>query len=88
MKAIAIDDTNPIYYDNRALSKAAKEDYAGAVDDFTKSIELYPNDPETYYQRALVKISMNNQYDACLDLKRADELGSSDAKADIKKHCK
>jgi hypothetical protein len=31
---------------------------------------------------------MNNQYDACLDLKRADELGSSDAKADIKKHCK
>ncbi len=37
--------------------------------------ELYPSDPETYYQRALVKVSMNNKYDACLDFKRAEELG-------------
>jgi tetratricopeptide (TPR) repeat protein len=87
-KAIALDDANPVYYDNRALSKAEKEDYSGSIDDYTKSIELYPNDPETYYQRALVKISMNNQYDACLDLKRAEELGSTEAKAEIKKNCK
>jgi hypothetical protein len=31
---------------------------------------------------------MNNNYDACLDLKRADDLGSTEAKAAIKKNCK
>ena len=65
-----------------------KEDYEGALADYTQSIELYPNDPETYFQRAMVKISMNNKYAACLDLKRAEELGSEEAKAEIKKHCK
>jgi tetratricopeptide (TPR) repeat protein len=86
--AITLDETNETYFDNRALSKSLKEDYAGAVDDYTSSIELYPNDPETYYQRALVKLSMNNNYDGCLDLKRAEELGSPDAKNAIKKNCK
>ena len=77
-----------MYYDNRALSKVEKEDFAGAVDDYSSSIELYPGDPETYYQRGLAKLNMNNQYDACLDFKRADELGSDEAKAAIKKNCK
>ena len=87
-KAIELDDANPTYYDNRALSKTEKEDYAGAVEDYTSSIALYPSDPETYYQRALVKLSMNNMYDACLDFKTADDLGSAEAKAAIKKNCK
>jgi hypothetical protein len=48
--------SNPTYYDNRALSKTEKENYAGAVEDYTFSIELYPSDPETYYQRGLGKV--------------------------------
>ena len=87
-KAIELDDTNPTYFDNRALSKAEKEDFAGAVDDYSTSLELYPNDPETFLQRGLVKILMNNKYDGCLDLKHAEDLGSTDAKAAIKKNCK
>ena len=85
-KAIDIDDTNPVYYDNRALSKTEKENYAGAVEDYSFSISLYPGDPETYYQRGLVKLQMNNNYDGCLDLKHAEELGSDEAKAVIKKN--
>ncbi|HYI78725.1 MAG TPA: tetratricopeptide repeat protein, partial [Chryseolinea sp.] len=77
-----------VYFDNRALSKTEKQDYTGAIEDYSSSIELYPTDPESYYQRALVKISMNNKYDACLDLKKAEELGSEEAKAEIKKNCK
>jgi tetratricopeptide (TPR) repeat protein len=87
-KAIELDETNPTYFDNRALSRTEKEDYAGAVDDYSSSLMLFPNDPETYYQRGLVKLQMNNNYDGCLDLKRADELGSTEAKAAIKKNCK
>jgi hypothetical protein len=83
-----LDASNPVYFDNRALSKTEKQDYAGAIDDYSSSIELYPTDPETYYQRALVKMSMNNKYDACLDFKRAEELGSAEAKAALKKNCK
>jgi hypothetical protein len=36
----------------------------------------------------MAKILLNNKYDACLDLKRAEELGSQEAKAEIKKNCK
>jgi tetratricopeptide (TPR) repeat protein len=70
------------------LSRTEKEDYNGAIEDYSTSIELYPNDPETYYQRGLVKLTMNNKYDACLDFKTAEELGSTDAKSAIKKNCK
>ena len=87
-KGIELDNTNPVFYDNRALSKTEKEDYAGALEDYSSSIELYPNDPETYYQRGLVKVSMNNKYDACLDFKTAEDLGSTEVKAVIKKNCK
>jgi len=87
-KAIELDPNNPMYYDNRALSKAEKENFSGAIEDYTTSIELYPGDPETYYQRGLVKLLSGNKYDACLDLKRAEELGSQGAKAEIKKNCK
>jgi tetratricopeptide (TPR) repeat protein len=87
-RAIELDPTNPVYYDNRALSRTEKEDYAGAVDDYSSSIELYPTDPETFLQRGLVKLQMGNNYDGCLDLKRADEMGSPDAKAAIRRNCK
>jgi tetratricopeptide (TPR) repeat protein len=83
-----LDDTNPAYYDNRALSRTEKNDLAGAIADYTSSIDLYPSDPETFYQRGLVKLRMNNNYDACLDFKKADEMGSPEAKAAIKKNCK
>ena len=58
------------------------------MEDYSSSIELYPNDAEAYYQRGLVKLLMNNNYDACLDFKRAEELGSQDAKTALKKNCK
>jgi hypothetical protein len=70
------------------LSKTDKEDFSGAAEDYSASIDLYPSDPETYFQRGLVKVSMNNKYDACLDFKKAEELGSTEAKALIKKNCK
>jgi hypothetical protein len=31
---------------------------------------------------------MNNKYDACLDFRKAEELGSAEARAEIKKNCK
>jgi hypothetical protein len=60
----------------------------GAIEDYTTSIELYPGDPETYYQRGMVKLQAGNKYDACLDLKKAEEMGLAEAKAEIKKNCK
>ena len=70
------------------MSKTEKEDYPGAIEDYSNSIDLDPGDPETYLQRGLIKMLMNNNYDGCLDLKRAEEMGSLEAKAAIKKSCK
>ena len=87
-KAIELDIENPTYYDNRALCREQKQDFAGAVEDYSMSIDLFPTDPETFLSRGKVKIRMNNTYDGCLDLKRAEEMGSADARAIIRKQCK
>jgi len=46
-----------------------------AIEDYSSSVDLDPGDPETYLQRGLVTLLMNNNYDGCLDLKRAEESG-------------
>ena len=65
-----------------------KEDFEGAIADYSSSIRLFPGDAETYYYRALAKFEMGNNYDACLDLNAASELGLEEATKSIKKNCK
>jgi tetratricopeptide (TPR) repeat protein len=83
-----LDPEEPLFYDNRGLAKSEIEDYNGAIEDYTVSIELFPNDPEPYYYRGMAKINLGNNYDGCLDLNRASQLGSSNAGKAIKEYCK
>lgn len=74
------------YYD-RAQCKFELEDYRGAISDYSKAIELLPNEKVAYYNRGLAKYNLNQLDSACLDWSKAGELGFSKAYELIRKHC-
>ena len=43
------------YYYNKGLDKFESKDYKGAISEFTKSININPNDAETYNNRGVTK---------------------------------
>lgn len=47
-KSIELDDRNSYIFDRRAYIKSEIEDYDGAIQDFEKSLELYPLDRNNY----------------------------------------
>ena len=72
-------------YNLRGLSKADLKDYKGALEDYSKAIELDPNDSHVYKKRGLSKL--NQKESACLDFNKAKELGNEEAIEMIKKNC-
>jgi len=54
---------NPHYahpYYNRGLVEAKLENYQAAMQDFSKSLEFEPQDPDAYYERGSAKSSTND----------------------------
>ena len=64
------------YYLNRAYEKIDKGNYSGAIDDFTRVIEINPKDGGAYYDRGVAKQTLNDFYGAISDYTRAIELNS------------
>ena len=72
---------NADYYFNRAYEKAERGDHYGAISDYTKAIEINPNDSEAYYNRGVSKSKSNDNYGAISDYTKAIELNSAFANA-------
>ena len=77
-KAIELDPKYWQFY-NRGFAKIKVNNYNGAIADFTKAIELKPDDDESYMNRGLINIELGQNVSGCNDLKKAKELGNSDA---------
>ena len=73
------------FYYKKGMVKLALDDYEGAIEEYTKVIEIYPNNPVAYMKRADLRLSMFQINYAKMDLHRAAELGSKDAKKFLKK---
>lgn len=86
-KAIAIDAKNANYFDNRASSRENLMDFTGAIEDYNQSLILYPDDANIVYRRGLAKANSNNNFDACLDFKKASEMGYEEATVKLKEYC-
>ena len=50
-------------------------DFQGALDDFSKAIELTPDYGDAYNMRSVVKAKLNDQSGSCDDQKKALTLG-------------
>ena len=86
-KAIQLDSNNDIVYNLRANTNYVLENYADAIEDYTKAIELNPKYDIAYYYRGLSKIKVGKSSEACLDLRKAGDLGYQDAFEAIKINC-
>ena len=76
------------YY--RALSKGSIKDYDGAISDFTKAIEIYPEYTAAYLYRGIAKLNIEDLKGACFDAKKIVSLGYINEKHNdwIKNNCK
>jgi hypothetical protein len=69
------------------MIRSASGDQMGAVLDFTSSIKLRSDYPEAYYLRGIIKNSLGEINDGCLDLSKAGELGYQQAYKVIGAYC-
>ena len=76
-----------IYYINRGIVKSDLGDRYGAIADYTKSIELNPNDSRAYWNRCLEKFRLGDNNGACRDARYALKLGNNDATRFINNEC-
>ena len=89
-KALRADpETNNILlFTYRASAKHKMHDYEGAIADFTRAIELKPEDNKqyldwirAYFNRGVSKYFLNDKNGACDDWKKARDLGLEDVEA-------
>ncbi len=65
----------------RAAASAARRDYAAAIDDDTKAIELDPNEASNYHARALARLGARQPVLAMADLDQALKLQPKDVQS-------
>ena len=85
--AIRMNESPYLYY-NRGNVYIERLDYAHAIQDYTRAIELDGNLAEAYYNRGLARIASKQQSEGINDLSKAGELGLYTAYSIIKKYRK
>lgn len=69
-KAIEMDDCNPTYYCNRAITRLKMELYGGALEDANKAIEIDPDYTKALYRRSCAQWFLGNFKAALSDLSK------------------
>lgn len=64
------------------------KNYSAAIEDYNRVIAMSPNMAEAHYSRGQAKARMGNAEAACIDWKKAAELGHQEAKGVIVYNCK
>ena len=60
------------------MNKGILKDYYGAIYDYTKALEIDPNDSQLYINLSIEKESIGDIKGACSDAKKAVSLGNTD----------
>jgi tetratricopeptide (TPR) repeat protein len=86
IKLSPIDEDYEVYI-SRGRAKFQLKDFNAAIADFTKTIELSPDNETAYFARGMSKIKSGQKESGCSDLRKAYELGFTEALDVIKKYC-
>ncbi len=84
--ALALAPKNAYLYYNRGCLNIYRNDYAHAIEDFTKAIEQDSHLAEAYYNRGLCRIHQKETVLGVQDLSKAGELGLYTAYSILKKY--
>ena len=83
---VSFGQTADEYFDS-GYDKAEAKDYYGAIADFTKAIEINPNDASAYYNRSITKENLGDINGACEDAKKAISLGKKETGNWVSENC-
>ncbi len=72
---------NAAKYFNSGIKRLEQGDYQGAIDDFTKAIEINPKLVGAYYNRAIARHQLQNYQRAIADFTKVIQINPKDAKA-------
>ncbi len=86
-RAISVVDNEAIYFDHLGNSYYHLMKFKDAISAYDKSINLYPDDPQIYYNRGMSKIRLSDKFDGCKDLKAAMDLGLEEAEEQFQETC-
>jgi tetratricopeptide (TPR) repeat protein len=78
---------DPIIFLNRAGAKYELEDFEGAIEDCDKALLIDVKLIGGYYVRGRVKLKLGQKESACLDFKKALDLGYIDTDGMVKQNC-
>jgi tetratricopeptide (TPR) repeat protein len=70
---VSVGQTSNEYY-KMGYEKSLSKDYSGAINDYTKSLELNPNSSPAYYNRGLVKYRIKDYYGSIADYTKGIEI--------------
>ena len=62
-------------------------DVNGAMEDYTKALEVFPNEPAINLNRGYAKYKLGDMDGACVDFTKASKLGSKDAREGVQVVC-
>ena len=79
ISVVSFAQTSSLDYSKLGVEKYNNKDYFGAIEDFTKVIELNPNSGNAYKNRGLAKEKIFALKSACKDWETAFKLGNIDA---------
>ena len=80
-------EIDPNKYNESGILKLKKKDYSGAIEDFTKALEI-SNDPIIFYNRGNAKLEAGDTKGGCSDLKRSLNILTKEEKKGFKNLCK
>ena len=75
-------------YDELGRTYVGLKQYTEAVEAFSTSLEMYADDPDIHFERAMAYQKAGQNEAACKDFERAWELGKEEARKAISKYCK
>jgi tetratricopeptide (TPR) repeat protein/predicted Ser/Thr protein kinase len=73
-RAIDLENTNPVFFNNRGGARRRLGDLPGALEDFNRTIELDPKSAVGHFNRGIVELETGEFEKADQDLTRALEL--------------
>jgi len=80
ISSISISQTAEEYYD-RGNDRLDRQDYRGAIANFSRAIEINPRYEDAYFNRGVAKINLYDYYGAIADFKKVTEINPRNADA-------
>lgn len=86
--AISISPSEPDAYYNRGNVKMRSGDFANAMSDYDRALQLAPDFAAAYFNKGVAAIKLKNIEGACLNWRKASDLGAKAATELVKAYCK